>query len=94
MTDTKITKEHVELFSNIMTKLKQNPRLIDSLHPDEVNNLSKFSHEFHYSLAPINKSSCMPLYHRFQELGSAYNLKNFINCEISKPGMGDAMRLS
>jgi hypothetical protein len=88
MTDTKITKEHVELFSNIMTKLKQNPRLIDSLHPDEVNNLSKFSHKFHYSLAPIKqKPRCVSYYHKFQELGSKYNLRNFINCELSKPGM-------
>ena len=90
MSDTKLTNEHIELFSDIMTKLKANRRLIDYLHADEVNNLSKFSHKFHYSLAPIKqKPRYVSYYHKFQELGSKYNLRNFINCELSKPGVGE-----
>jgi hypothetical protein len=27
-----------------------------------------------------SKPHCLPLYHRFQELGSKYNLKQFIQC--------------
>lgn len=83
-----VTNEHVELLQNVFKLLKKSPQLINELSSTEILNLSNFSRLFTYHLVPIEHKLCIPLYHRFQELGSKYNLKRFIVCETIKRRSG------
>lgn len=80
-TGPEVSNRYVEILHNMMTTLKDKPNLVDKLSESDAQDLSTITRALHNHFDPVETPHCRPLYQKFQEFSTKYNLKKFVSCE-------------